>query len=391
LLGGTAADYLGKSDSDLFPGFLSRQLQANDAEVLSLGAGKTFEEEFVLDARQRTFSTRKFPLFGADGEVAGVCLMATDVTAQRRTEFALERIALSVSSATGPEVFDLIVANLAGALGVQFAFIARIVEREPETLQALSAWYDGNFVEPPCYTSAGTPCADVLAQGFTFISDMLGQTHPTDAMLAEFNFRSYAGFPLTGPGGESVGVLSVCHSGELPDASLVEHLLRIFSVRASAELQRAETESALRASEASYRTMFESAEDPILVHDMHTGAIVDMNHKACETFGYTRDEMLQIGCGHLSSGIPPYTSDAAAALLRKAAEGQPQRVEWQMRNRDGSVHWDEVTLNRVTLSGVDRILAVTRDVTDRRQREADLRRSERRLRATIEARWTRSS
>ncbi len=44
--------------------------------------------------------------------------MASNVTTQRRTERALETIALSVSAATGSEVFDLIVKSLASALEV---------------------------------------------------------------------------------------------------------------------------------------------------------------------------------------------------------------------------------------------------------------------------------
>lgn len=79
-------DHLGKTDADLFTAQLSRRLRANDAEVLKLGAGRVFEEQFEIDRQQLIFATRKFPLFDADGSPVGICLMASDVTTERRTE-----------------------------------------------------------------------------------------------------------------------------------------------------------------------------------------------------------------------------------------------------------------------------------------------------------------
>ena len=57
--------------------------------------------------------------------------------------------------------------------------------------------------------------------------------------------------------------------------------------------ERKRTAEALRVSEASYRAIFDAAEDAIFVHDIETGAIVDANPRACGTFGYTREEFRQ--------------------------------------------------------------------------------------------------
>ena len=54
--------------------------------------------------------------------------------------------------------------------------------------------------------------------------------------------------------------------------------------------ERKRASEALRVSEESYRAIFDSAEDAILVRDVDTGAIVDVNPAACRAFGYTRDE-----------------------------------------------------------------------------------------------------
>jgi len=383
LFGLQAADIIGCNDNSLFPPRMANRLRDNDHEVLEQGRELSFHERLVIGGEQRLYLTRKFPRFDPRGRPDGICLIATDITRQNRVEQALESIALSVSAATGSEVFDLIVQALAQALEIDLAFVARLIERNPDRLQAISTWYDNQLQSVPCYLTADTPCADVIAEGFTYISGDLASTHPRDEMAVDFNLNSYAGYPLTDHEGQVVGVLSVCHHGPLPDRTIVEHLLHIFSVRACAELERARTEAALRASETSYRAIFENAEDAIFVHDLDTGAIVDVNWKACQTYGYSRDEMLVIDVAELGSGIPPYTGDRVACYLKMARQGIPQRFEWHRRNKDGSLHWDEVTLNRVTLSGVDRILAFTREITERKEWESTLVRSENRLRAVV--------
>ena len=43
--------------------------------------------------------------------------------------------------------------------------------------------------------------------------------------------------------------------------------------------------------------------------------------------------------------------------LADNAVGEPVRFEWHRRNKDGSLHWDEVCLKRANIGGVERILA----------------------------------
>src|SRR5678815_2047651 len=133
---------------------------------------------------------------------------------------------------------------------------------------------------------------------------------------------------------------------------------------------------ALRVSEASYRAIFEASEDSIFVHDAGSGAMVDVNAKACSTFGYTREEFRAIDIGALGSGVHPYTQQEAMRLIRRAYEGEDLRIEWHGRTKDGTLRWHEVFIKCVMIGGQDRILALARDITARKTAEAALRASE---------------
>src|SRR5690606_27869037 len=138
---------------------------------------------------------------------------------------------------------------------------------------------------------------------------------PKDVDFQRLGIESYAGFPLNDSSGRPLGVISVVSRRPLDRSAFIEAVLKIFAVRASAELERMHASEVLRASEASYREIFEASEDAIFVHDWDTGAIVDANAKACEAYGYTHEEMLRADVHDLSSGIPPYTGEEAAKFI----------------------------------------------------------------------------
>ncbi|MHC5059642.1 MAG: PAS domain-containing sensor histidine kinase [Planctomycetota bacterium] len=128
---------------------------------------------------------------------------------------------------------------------------------------------------------------------------------------------------------------------------------------------RKQAEKTLRESETNYRTIFDSANDAIFVHDIETGAILDCNEKVSEMFGYTPAEVRNLNVGDLSSGKPPYTQQEAVKRIRATVDGTAQLFQWQCRHKKGRLFWVELSLKRVRISGTDRVLVVVRDVSKR--------------------------
>ena len=148
--------------------------------------------------------------------------------------------------------------------------------------------------------------------------------------------------------------------------------------------ERKQAEEMLRASEANYRAIFDTANDAIFVHDIETGDILDANQKMCEVYGYTPEEVRQLNVEALSAGKAPYTQEDALQWLNRATHGDPQIFEWMAKDKSGRVFWVEVNLKRAEIGHSDRLLAIVRDITDRKRAEKALHESEKRYRLLAE-------
>ena len=131
-------------------------------------------------------------------------------------------------------------------------------------------------------------------------------------------------------------------------------------------------EVSLLISEANCRAIFDAANDAIFIHNMETGEIYDANRKASEMYGYSREEMRRLNVEAISSGAPGYTQDDALQRIRRAAEGEPQLFEWPAKNRSGRLFWVEVNLKRAVIGGRGCLLAIVRDITERKKAEEEL-------------------
>lgn len=121
-----------------------------------------------------------------------------------------------------------------------------------------------------------------------------------------------------------------------------------------------------------YREIFDAANDAIFVHDLRTGKILDINRKGCEMYGYSREGICARTIQELSSGEPPYTQEEAVRYVERAALGRPALFEWHAKTSSGKLFWVEVNLKRACLNARDCVLALVRDISDRKQLEEEL-------------------
>ncbi len=130
--------------------------------------------------------------------------------------------------------------------------------------------------------------------------------------------------------------------------------------------ERQQAQEALQESERRFRTIFDSVNDAIFVHDLTSGDILDVNQTMCKMYDYTREEARRVSVGDLSAGEPPYTQQEALEWIKKATAGAPQLFEWRARHKNGRLFWVELNMRRTLIDGQDRLLVVARDITERK-------------------------
>lgn len=141
------------------------------------------------------------------------------------------------------------------------------------------------------------------------------------------------------------------------------------------ELQeRKQAEEARKISDSKYRAVFENANDGIYIHDLTTGAILDFNNRACELSGYSREEILSRNMKNiLGTGVSPYTENDFRQWFIRAVNGQPQLFEWRNIHKDGHEAWVEFSLKRTFIGKDEYILAIVRDISERKVQEQAVR------------------
>lgn len=130
------------------------------------------------------------------------------------------------------------------------------------------------------------------------------------------------------------------------------------------ELKRLE-HAALLNSEEKYRTLLDYAPDSVFLHDLD-GMILDLNDKACQSLGYSRNELL----GRTITDFSPLAKLVGkAGLWDTVASGEEMRFESRHSHKDQSIFPVEVKLGRVQLPAGTAILAIARDITERKRSE----------------------
>lgn len=131
-------------------------------------------------------------------------------------------------------------------------------------------------------------------------------------------------------------------------------------------------EARLKSSEARFRTLFECGNDAMFLYpysaDLAAMKFVEVNHVACERLGYSREELLRLG--PVDIGAEGTAAARADALRRLAADGRAV-FEMTHRAKDGRLIPVEVSAGRFDYDGRPYVMAVARDLTERRRAEAE--------------------
>ncbi|HSJ55613.1 MAG TPA: PAS domain S-box protein, partial [Anaerolineae bacterium] len=143
---------------------------------------------------------------------------------------------------------------------------------------------------------------------------------------------------------------------------------------------RRRMEEALRQSEARYRTLFESAGDAIFIHALSvstetgSGCFLAANRVACQRLGFSLQELLSRTPADIEP--PEYAAQLPARIDELQRYGHHFYETIHIRS-DGATIPTELSSRLIEYEGRPAVLAIARDITERKQVEQVLLRTER--------------
>jgi PAS domain S-box-containing protein len=133
--------------------------------------------------------------------------------------------------------------------------------------------------------------------------------------------------------------------------------------------ERKRSEEALRESEARFRILVDHATDSFVLHN-EDGNVLDINRNACDSLGYSRDELIG-----KTAVLFDLEMDAAAWERRREQlrAGGVETLESRYRRKDGTVFPVEVRMREFCQGGQRLIISLARDITERKQAAETIR------------------
>ncbi|MEJ1979010.1 MAG: PAS domain S-box protein [Acetobacteraceae bacterium] len=199
----------------------------------------------------------------------------------------------------------------------------------------------------------------------------------------KLNMISYLGFPILWPDKAPFGTICVLDSKYNTYTasyrklvrqfrSIIEHDLALVYADSQRALRFADDRKyqteALLLSEERFRLLAEHAADDFFLHD-DTGQLLDVNRRACDSTGYSREELLRMRITDLA----PDQNGSVEAWTR-TQPGDAATVYARRRRKDGTVFPVEIRLACHLIHGQKLFLEMVRDITERVAAEEAIRR-----------------
>ncbi len=144
-----------------------------------------------------------------------------------------------------------------------------------------------------------------------------------------------------------------------------------------------EAQERLRRSEETFRTIFDASLDAMSISEPETGRYVDVNPEFLRASGFTREETIGKNGDDLKQWVDPKQRDEFRRLLIE--KGEVRNMQAEGRRKDGSIITCLTSGVVAEVGGKLCCLGVTRDISELKAAEQNLRKSETMLRAIFDA------
>lgn len=395
-------DFVGQTIFEVLPFELAARYEGFYRQAL---AGKPFETEH--NSHNRWYITRGTPLRTAperspNGDIYAVLAVSFDITERKRIEDERQQAEAAIAAdLRDTQLLQDLSARLVAETDVQvfydeiLAAAIALTQADAGSLQVLdAATQELTLIAIQGFTprmaehfrrvnaNSNTPCGIALTLGERTFTDFDVPEHEDpDGSLRlhlQAGFLSAQSIPLITRSGQTIGMFSTHWRKHHRPSDRELRFLDLLARQAADLIERWQAEQALRASEEKYRTLFNSMEEGFCsIEVLYDEDGQPINHRILEANpAFERHTGLSNPEGKLTSefmpGVEPAWNDLYAGII---ATGKAERLEQHSPTFD---RWFDVEISRVGDASLRRVAVVFRDITDRKQAEATIRKSEER-------------
>lgn len=331
----------GKKDKDIFPEKVADKLRKVDRKVLKEKKAIEVEEIIPQDDKMHSYISLKFPLYDGVGEIYGICGISTDIT---------ERTKVVETIRVNEEFKKIVIDSIDEAMHfIDKDFIVRLFNNK------FKQW----------------------CKKFKFKTDVIGkplrEVFPflTEQIFGQYKYVMKTGKPVVTHEKNTInGRLVITETRKIPVKSH-EKVTGVLTIVTDIT-ERTKIANALKDSENSYRSLFESSMDAIMVLDAKNG-FKKANEQTVKMFKCKDEKEFT---RHSPAGLSPIrqldgrkSSEKAQEMIQTAMRKGSHFFEWTHKRVTGEDFPANVLLSKIEVKGKEILQATVRDVTKRKEFE----------------------
>lgn len=283
---------------------------------------------------------------------------------------AINEIFRSLSHKTGDDIFVTISKKFAEILSADYVLIGELFAGTNE-VQTIALCSRDKIMDNSRYSLVDSPCHQVFGNEVCVYTSRATELFPKDPLLKEFKVEGYVGVPLTGHRQKVLGILVALYKSPVTNSDLAQTVFQIFASRIAAEVEKKNTETALRLSEEKFRHIVQASPMGIHMYQLEAdGRLIftGANRAADEILGI--DNSMFIG-KTIEEAFPPLLATEIPEKYRSAAKYNQSWQTEQIEYHEGEITGAFEVYAFQTQPNA--MAAMFLDITPRKKAEEDLR------------------